>query len=218
MKYKTKLISFLLALLVCTATAFAAAPSFTDVPANYWAYNYIEQAAENGWVNGVGNGKYAPEDKVTGAEFVTMVSRVFYQHTMQDPKAAVVLVRMNIRVNDPSAEEPSIPGSTTPEQPTTEPEEPTTEPETPSANYGPVGTMSDTPVTLSYETYKPVTDYWSSAPADIRAITDQEAYNCAVQTLKDQDVIRDPSVIKNDINPYYITQYLSSMGRRMKLT
>lgn len=87
MKYKTKLFSFLLALLVCTATAFAAAPSFTDVLANYWAYNYIEQAAENGWVNGVGNGKYAPEDKVTGAEFVTMVSRVFYQHTMQDPKA-----------------------------------------------------------------------------------------------------------------------------------
>lgn len=306
MKYKTKLFSFLLALLVCTATAFAAAPSFTDVPANYWASGYIEQAAENGWVNGVGNGKYAPEDKVTGAEFVTMVSRVFYQHTMQDPKAgepwyqcyvdaakaagglparlenssvlnsslsrydmatvmaglvdsheliegdfdtskigdwaqipsqykdavktayamnwlngvndagdfggsssmtraqaAVVLVRMNIRVNDPSAEEPSIPGSTTPKKPTTEPEEPTTEPETLSANYGPVGTMSDTPVTLSYETHKPVTDYWSSAPADIRAITDQEAYNCAVQTLKDQDMIRDPSVLKDGINPYY---------------
>ena len=46
-------------------------------------------------------------------------------------------------------------------------------------------------------------DYWSDAPAEIQAITNQEAYNAAVQTLKDQDIIRDPDVMEDGINPYY---------------
>ena len=271
--------------------ALAAGLEFSDVPVTHWAYNYIETAADNGWVNGVGDGKYDPDGKVTGAEWVTMVMRAFYADEIESAQsgdrwyqpymdaankydllrpevnnfgsleraysryemaslignvlvqkgidvpsidtskigdldhvppvyeqavidsysagilvgnndagdfcgddemtraqAAVVLVRMDNVINKGILPEPEEPD----------------QPEEPDGTYGEVGTLSDTKVTLSYETHKPVTDYWSSAPADIRAITDQEAYNCAVQTLKDKNIIWDENVINEDgLNPYY---------------
>ena len=84
-----------------------------------------------------------------------------------------------------------------PEQPVEKPEESVVKPEpkpeipveTPvTGNSGAVGTLSDTPVTLSLSTHKPVVDYWSKAPADVQAITDKDAFNAAVQTLKDKDI------------------------------
>ena len=58
--------------------AFAAAPSFSDVPADHWAYDAVEYAAEKGWIDGVGNGRYNPNGSVTGAQWITMVMRAFY--------------------------------------------------------------------------------------------------------------------------------------------
>ena len=49
----------------------AAGRDFQDVTTSHWAYNYVERAATAGWVSGVGNGRYEPESRVTGAEFVT---------------------------------------------------------------------------------------------------------------------------------------------------
>ena len=48
-------------------SVFAAntSPTFTDVPTNHWAYSYVERAAEHGWVNGVGNGKFGAENQIT---------------------------------------------------------------------------------------------------------------------------------------------------------
>ena len=299
MKLK-KLISIFAALTVCMSAAFAAAPSFSDVPAGHWAYDAVEYAAGKGWVNGVSDGIYNPNGSVTGAEWMTMIIRAFFntdvkelqpgeawyqpyldvaefcrivdkdwsgvQSNLTNPisrydmatliyntisnmtgiggkadpseigdwnqipamyqdavavayeagilvgtndngdfsgasnmtraQAAIVLMRLDEYIY---GDEPVQPEQ--PEEPET-PEEPE-EPETPAATYGPVGTLSSTPVTLSYETHKPVVDYWSDAPANIRAITNQEAYNAAVQTLKDQDIIRDPDVIEDNINPYY---------------
>lgn len=56
----------------------AMAATFTDVPANHWAYNAVEGMAAKGIVNGVGDGKFAPNDKVSGAEFTAMLTRTFY--------------------------------------------------------------------------------------------------------------------------------------------
>lgn len=280
--------------------ALAAGLSFSDVPMTHWAYNYVETAADKGWVNGVGDGKYDPNGQVTGTEFVTMIVRAFYgdEITAQNPgdpwyapytkvatnnhllthgldsrttlekplsryqmavlisntaydqgieapeietseigdwnqipedyqlevkeayalgllvgnddegnfagtenmtraQAAVVMCRMAdaFGVTDPvDPEDPETPA---------EPETPVEDPETPATTTGAVGTLSDTKVTLSYETHKPVTDYWSDAPSDIRAITDQETYNAAVQTLRDKDIIWDEDVVEDGINPYY---------------
>ena len=52
--------------------------SFTDLPSSHWAYKYVMEAAEKGWVSGTGNGRYNPSGKVTLAEFLTMVVKAFY--------------------------------------------------------------------------------------------------------------------------------------------
>lgn len=62
----------------CTAPASAAGLSFSDVSATHWAHEYIQTAAENSWVNGVGNDRFAPETQVTGSEFITMLTRMLY--------------------------------------------------------------------------------------------------------------------------------------------
>lgn len=47
------------------AAATAAAPTFSDVPEGHWAYAYVAEAAEQGWVSGVGGGLFAPDRQVT---------------------------------------------------------------------------------------------------------------------------------------------------------
>ena len=75
-----KCISLFLALVLClglSISAQATGATFTDVPANHWAYSYVERAAENGWVNGVGNGQFGPEKQISYAEMFTMMVRVY---------------------------------------------------------------------------------------------------------------------------------------------
>ena len=62
------------------AGVFAASsnPTFTDVPSTHWAYAYIERAADEGWMNGVGNNQFNPGGTVTNAEFFTMLGRAYY--------------------------------------------------------------------------------------------------------------------------------------------
>lgn len=52
--------------------------TFSDVPTNHWAYSYVERAAENGWVNGVGNGKFGVDNNVTYGELALMLGRSIY--------------------------------------------------------------------------------------------------------------------------------------------
>ena len=76
-----KLFASLAVLLLSLALALPASAAtnvFSDVTYNNWAYPYVQRAAGEGWVSGVGNGRFAPESNVTGGEFVTMVTRAFY--------------------------------------------------------------------------------------------------------------------------------------------
>ena len=67
-----------LALGLCTLTIPAsAAASFTDI-SGHWANSYITQAASKGLVSGIGNNQYGPELTLSNAEFITMVSNLFY--------------------------------------------------------------------------------------------------------------------------------------------
>lgn len=58
-------------------TASAVGPTFTDVPETSWAYPYIEQAAADGIVSGVGGGRFNPTGTVSYSEFGTMIARAF---------------------------------------------------------------------------------------------------------------------------------------------
>ena len=62
--------------------ASAAGPTFSDVQPNHWAYSYVERAAEHGWVNGVGNGKFGAENQITYSEMSVLLMRAFYPDTL----------------------------------------------------------------------------------------------------------------------------------------
>ena len=48
-------------------------PSFADVSANYWAYNFIERLLNSGITGGCGNGNYCPTDPVTRAQMAVFL-------------------------------------------------------------------------------------------------------------------------------------------------
>ena len=52
---------------------FTYAPTFTDVPQNYWAYAAIETLAADGILAGFPNGTFQPDAGVTRAQFVKML-------------------------------------------------------------------------------------------------------------------------------------------------
>lgn len=53
-----------------------AGQTFLDVPKSFWGYESIERAAQLGYVNGVGGGKFEPNRQLTRAKFVTMLHRM----------------------------------------------------------------------------------------------------------------------------------------------
>lgn len=54
---------------------------FSDVPKTYWAYKEIGSAAAKGWVEGIGNDKFAPSALISRAEAVTLINRVLGRAT-----------------------------------------------------------------------------------------------------------------------------------------
>lgn len=72
-------VSIALAVTMLSTTAFAASVKFTDVPGNHWASSSITAMADQGIMSGIGNNLFAPSNTLTGAEFVTMIVRHFYE-------------------------------------------------------------------------------------------------------------------------------------------
>ena len=84
-KFMISLLTAMLVLGFCTCTA--SARSFSDVPSSHWAYNYIEEAVEKGFVNGVGSGKYDPNGQISNAQFITMMTRAFAKDKLSQGNA-----------------------------------------------------------------------------------------------------------------------------------
>ena len=51
------------------AEALPAVQVFSDLPASNWAAKYVAYCADAGYVSGVGDNKFAPDEKVTGYQF-----------------------------------------------------------------------------------------------------------------------------------------------------
>ena len=49
------------------------ATKFSDVPANFWGAKYIQYCANEGIINGYGNGKFGPDDELTSAQWALML-------------------------------------------------------------------------------------------------------------------------------------------------
>ena len=76
-------VALALALAMGIAPAYAAAPTFSDVPSNHWAHSYIEEAAADGAVNGVGNNRFDPDGILTVAEWSCILARAFYRNEVE---------------------------------------------------------------------------------------------------------------------------------------
>lgn len=60
--------------LTATAVAFPAeAKTFSDVPQSHWAYSVIDEASDDGIMNGKAAGVFAPNATLTRAEYATML-------------------------------------------------------------------------------------------------------------------------------------------------
>ena len=70
------------ATITCTQTvslllsAGASVTRFVDVPADAWYADYVEYAAVNGLMSGVGDRRFAPDDVLTRAMFVTVLGQL----------------------------------------------------------------------------------------------------------------------------------------------
>lgn len=87
---KNRILSAALALCLClglAVPAWAAGPTFTDVPASHWAYDAIEDMSSRGVVAGFGNGRFGPGVNVTTAQFSVMLARLFYNDEMSEMPA-----------------------------------------------------------------------------------------------------------------------------------
>lgn len=75
MKSIKKLASAMIVLtLSSTAIAFPAeAKTFSDVPQSHWAYSVIDEASDDGIMNGKAAGVFAPNATLTRAEYATML-------------------------------------------------------------------------------------------------------------------------------------------------
>lgn len=75
MKSIKKLASAMIILtLSTTAVAFPAeAKTFSDVPQSHWAYSVIDEASDDGIMNGKAAGVFAPNATLTRAEYATML-------------------------------------------------------------------------------------------------------------------------------------------------
>ena len=69
-----------LALAGCMMTANVfAAPTFSDVPANYWGASFITRAADSGLISGMGDGTFGVSSPLSSAQFTTMICNLLYK-------------------------------------------------------------------------------------------------------------------------------------------
>ena len=88
-KVKTRILSFLLALLMCLSLtpAAGAADGFSDVGTSAWYYDDVMECAGLGVVTGYEDGRFDPEGKVTSVQFIVMLTRTFYNDAVEAAKA-----------------------------------------------------------------------------------------------------------------------------------
>ena len=73
-------------------------PTFSDIPSSFWAAASITKAVSMGLVNGMGDGTFAPDNNVTSAQFITLVTRAFYSSDLNAQTAGSYWYSANLNV------------------------------------------------------------------------------------------------------------------------
>ena len=70
-----------------TATTFAAANPFSDVPAGHWAYNSVTKLAQEGVIEGYGDGTFLGNRNITRYEMAQMIAKAMAKNPSGATKA-----------------------------------------------------------------------------------------------------------------------------------
>ena len=85
----------LTAAIVCTsASAFAAANPFADVPRDHWAYDAVAELADEGIIEGYGDGTYRGENEITRYEMAQMVAKAMAKEDQANAQQKAMIDRL----------------------------------------------------------------------------------------------------------------------------
>ena len=68
------------------SSTYLGADKFTDI-SGHWAAEYINRAAEKGWISGYTDGTFKPDAYITRAEAMTLINNVLERHVTTDGMA-----------------------------------------------------------------------------------------------------------------------------------
>ena len=77
-------------------TTESAVMTFSDVSTEHWGHGAVENAYRLGLVNGVGDGKFAPEESVTAPQFATMILRAAKTEEFNWEQAVELMIEKGI--------------------------------------------------------------------------------------------------------------------------
>lgn len=70
-KFRFTAVMLIIAVILTSSAAYA---SFSDVGEGHWAYKYVNELAEKNIIGGVGDNMYAPDSKLTKAQFIKLLT------------------------------------------------------------------------------------------------------------------------------------------------
>ena len=82
-----KILTTLITFILITSTSFAKESPFADVPTGHWAYNSVKKLAEEGIIEGYGNGTFLGGRNITRYEMAQMIARALAKNPNQAQKA-----------------------------------------------------------------------------------------------------------------------------------
>ena len=82
------------ALLSSSALASAAANPFSDVPADHWAYDAVAQLADDGVIEGYGDGTYRGQNEITRYEMAQMVAKAMAKEDQVNAQQKAMIDRL----------------------------------------------------------------------------------------------------------------------------
>lgn len=99
---KKTLVSALTTALVVGAasTTFAAANPFADVPADHWAYDAVAQLAQDGIINGYGDGTYVGDQNMSRYEMAQIVAKAMAKSDAADNNNKALIDKLAAEFSD----------------------------------------------------------------------------------------------------------------------
>ena len=76
------------------STTFAAANPFSDVPADHWAYDAVAQLADDGVIEGYGDGTFRGQNEITRYEMAQMVAKAMAKEDQVNAQQKAMIDRL----------------------------------------------------------------------------------------------------------------------------